>query len=394
MIRKNVWHKIFGAGSIIKINNDYALINFDALGEKKISNSVWGTILFFSKEDFQNSDKEQIKAKYSECLPISKTATGNEAYVDDCDGEEYSGASIFPTVDQKMLVDSFDGIIKRNIVIILCQKTIRENKNFLRIIGIDIFTGRIVNIVDTNGSEYGLHSYSKELAVLREKTVIQADFKMLASNFHLNTFRIVGFIHVLGKGNVPKLKEKYGRLYPNIPDFIHSFDEVFQFCDSHKNSRSYFIVNFTGTKVQPHKDRYQLKMDKYFINIRDVTFDHKQNGNKYYHGWTVLQCDVDANGEYRFSAQRLIGKFLTKEEFEKYKTDRKLGYYGDDYSVYEDSNFSIGDSFEYDEEYEVYENECVEELAETYKEYAGDILDEYSEYAEDYDEEGYYDEDR
>ena len=134
-------------------------------------------------------------------------------------------------------------------------------------------------------------------------------------------------------------------------------------------------------------------MDKYFVDIRDVKFDFKQNGDKYYHGWTVLQCDVDSNDEFRFSAQRLIGKFLTKDEFQRYKADRRLGHH-DDYSAYEDSDFSIDDSFEYDEEYEAYENECVEELAETYKEYAGDILDEYSEYAEDCDEEEYYDEDR
>lgn len=70
----------------------------------------------------------------------------------------------------------------------------------------------------------------------------------------------------------------------------------------------------------------------------------------------------------------------------KYKADRKIRCY-DDYSAYEDSDFIIDDSFEYDEEYEAYENECVEELTETYKEYAGDILDEYSEYDEDWDEE-------
>ncbi len=109
---------------------------------------------------------------------------------------------------------------------------------------------------------------------------------------------------------------------------------VLEFCSCHQNKRSYFIVNFTGTKIQPHKDRYQLKMDKYFVDIRDVKYDSKQNGDKYYHGWTILQCDAGANGECRFSAQRLIGKFLTKEEFEKYKADRKFGY-DDDYSAYE-----------------------------------------------------------
>lgn len=394
MTLKDVWHKVFGIGSVIDKFDDFVLINFHTAGEKKISNSVWGTILFLSIEDFKDPDKQKIKEKYSKYLPDPITVESKDVIVEAVStNEDFIDVFNLPTIDERMLFDSFDGVTKRNIVIILCQKIKRGNKPFLRIIGIDVFTGKVVNVVDTNGSEYGLHSYHNELAKLKEQTVIQAEFKTIKNMFHLNTLRIVSPIRILGKCNVPKLKEKYHLLYPSISDFIHNFAEAFAFCSEHKNSRSYFIVNFTGTQIQPHKDRYQLKMDKYFVDIRDVTFDFKRNGNKFYHGWTILQCDAGANGECRFSAQRLIGKFLTKEEFEKYKEDRKIRCY-DDYSAYEDSDFIIDDSFEYDEEYEAYENECVEELAETYKEYAGDILDEYSEYAEDWDEEGYYGEDR
>lgn len=395
MTLKDVWHKVFGIGSVIEKFDDYVLINFHNVGEKKISNSVWGTILFLSIEDFKDPDKQKIKDKYSKYLPEPITVESTDVIVEAVStNEDLINVFNLPTIDERMLFDSFDGVTKRNTVIILCQKIKRGNKPFLRIIGIDVFTGKVVNVVDTNGSEYGLHSYHNEFAQLKEQTVIQAEFKTVKSEFHLNTLRIVSPIRILGKGNVPKLKEKYEQHYPKIPNFIHNFAEVFAFCSEHKNSRSYFMVNFTGTQVQPHKDRYQLKMDKYFVDIRDVKFDSKQNGDKYYHGWTVLQCDVDANDELRFSAQRLIGKFLTKDEFQKYKADRRLGYHDNDYSAYEDSDFSTDDSFEYDEEYEAYENECVEELAETYREYAGDILDDYSEYAEDWDEEGYYDEDR
>ncbi|NCC86582.1 MAG: hypothetical protein EOM05_01775 [Clostridia bacterium] len=394
MTIKDLWHKVFGIGSVTDEFDDYVLVNFHNVGEKKISNSVWGTILFFSIEDFKDPDKQKIKEKYSKYLPEPITVESKEAIVEAAStNEDCIDVFNFPTIDERMLFDSFDGVMKRNIVIILCQKTKRGGKPFLRIIGIDVFTGKVVNVVDTNGSEYGLHSYHNELAKLKEQTVIQAELKTIKNKFHLNTLRIVSPIRILGKCNVPKLKEKYQLLHPSIPDFIHNFAEAFAFCSEHKNSRSYFIVNFTGTQIQPHKDRYQLKMDKYFVDIRDVTFDFKRNGNKFYHGWTILQCDAGANGECRFSAQRLIGKFLTKEEFEKYKEDRKIRCY-DDYSVYEDSDFIVDDSFEYDEEYEAYENECVEELTETYKEHAGDILDEYSEYAEDWDEEGYYGEDR
>lgn len=322
MTIKNVWHKVFGIGSVVDEFDDYILISFQNVGEKKISNSMWGTILFLSIEDFKDPDKQKIKDKYSKYLPKPITVESADVIVEAVStNADCIDVFNFPTIDERMLFDSFDGVTKRNIVIILCQKIKRGTKPFLRIIGIDVFTGKVVNVVDTNGSEYGLHSYHNEFAQFKEQTVIQAEFKTIKSEFHLNTLRIVSPIRILGKGNVPKLKKKYELLYPNISDFIHNFNEVFEFCDSHKNSRSYFMVNFTGTQVQPHKDRYQLKMDKYFVDIRDVKFDSKQNGDKYYHGWTVLQCDVDANDELRFSAQRLIGKFLTKDEFQKYKAD-------------------------------------------------------------------------
>ena len=407
MIGQQVWHRVFGQGIVILECDKYLQINFETFGTKNIVPDVWGTALFLSAEDYCNRSQEDIQIKYNPLRPVvgqcpapkndSATLEGGSGDIDLLFSEEdYLSDSVVTkvlSISETMLLDKFEGVMKRNIVLILCQAVMRGNKKLLRIVGIDVFSGKVVNIVDTNGREYGFHSCNNEFAKLKEQTVIQADFKMFENKFHLNTLRIVSPIRILGKGNVPKLKEKYEQLYPNKSYFIHSFDEVFKFCSNHKNSRSYFIVNFTGTQIQPHKDRYQLKMDKYFVDIRDVTFDYKRNGNKFYHGWTILQCDAGANGECRFSAQRLIGKFLTMEEFEKYMKDRKIRCY-DDYSAYEDSDFIIDDSFEYDEEYEAYENECVEELAETYKEYAGDILDEYSEYAEDWDEGGYYGEDR
>ena len=396
MAIESVWHKGFGVGSVISKCADYVLVDFENIGEKKISNSVWGTILFFSIEDFKEFDKQKIKEKYSGYLtkPImlesKKDILDNILFTGD-----YSNCFKSPAVDEKMLFNDFGGITKRNIVIILCQNIKNENKMFLRIIGIDIFTGKTINIVDTNGSEYGFHSYNSEFAKLPEQTVIQADFKMFTNEFHLNTLRIVGPILVLGRGNVPKLKEKYERIYPNISGFIHSFDDVFEFCSSRKSSRSYFIVNFTGSMVQPYKERYQLKMSKYFVDIRDLLFDSKSNGNKFYHGWTILQCDIDAKGKHRFSAQRLIGKFLTEQEFEEYKEHRKAGHCNqDDYLLYENESLEIVDSFEYDEEYEVHENEYGKELNGAYNEYAGELLDEYSEYYENWDEEGDCDEDK
>lgn len=386
MIARQVWHKTFGVGSVIEKNDDYALINFDAFGEKKISISVWGTILFFSEEDFQNSDKEKIKANYSGYLPIPKPVKKRE---ENYDGEKYIDDSKFKTVNQKMLMNSFDGTSKRNIVIILCQKTIRDNKSFLRIIGIDVFTGKVVNIVDTNGREYGLHSYHSEFAKLEEQIAIQADFKMIASSFHLNTLRIVSPFRILGKSNVRKLKEKYERLYSDIPDFIHEFKKVFEFCDSHKNSRSYFIVRFSNTKIQLHKDTYQLKMYKHFVNIRDAAFDYKQNEGKPYQGWVILQCDVNASGEYRFLARRLLGRFLTEQEAQK-NGAANLG------STYEFTADKEGAFFVLQDEYDEYNNEILsekeKELAGIYEEYDINTLDEYSEYTEDWNEEGDYNE--
>lgn len=395
MIGNQVWHKTFGYGCITDISRNYILITFETHGEKKISNSVWGTILFFSIKDFQDIEKEKVKTKYNEYLPVPELQVYDQSFL-----QEDIAQSVVSTIDQKMLLEGFDGAMKRNIVIILCQKTKRGNKIFLRIIGIDVFTGKTVNIVDTNGSEHGLHSYSKEFAELSERAVIQAEFKMLANKFHLNTLRIVSPICILGKCNVRKLRDKYKQLYSNIPNFVHSFDEVFEFCNSHKSSRSYFIVNFTGTKIQAYKNRYQLKMDNHFVDIRDIKFDLKQNGNEYYHGWAIVQCDVSSNGEYRFSAQHLFGKFLNKDEFKEYRKKRIADYYNQDsFTAYESEELEDEDIIVPEDGYQTYEYEYKDEylqeqereLAETYKQYATDTLDEYSEYAE---EEGNYDEDK
>ena len=64
MTIKDVWHKVFGIGSVTDEFDDYVLANFHTVGEKKISNSVWGTILFLSIEDFKDPDKQKIKEKY------------------------------------------------------------------------------------------------------------------------------------------------------------------------------------------------------------------------------------------------------------------------------------------------------------------------------------------
>jgi len=350
MSAKQVWHKTFGYGSIVDIFKDYTLINFEIHGEKEIPHTAWGTILFFSIEDYQDIDKEKIKAKYSEYLHSQTPLVYNKVLTQDtCINEECREVFNFPTIDKRMLFESFSGTIKRNIVIILCQTITIANKRFLRIIGIDILTGKVVNIVDTNGSEYGFHSYNKEFAKLSEQMVIQAQFKIIASDFHLNTLRIVSALRIIEKIKVSKLREKYVQSYPNNSDFIHSFDDVFKFCDSHKNSRSYFIVNFTGTEVKLHKNKYQLKMNTYFVDIRDIKQDFTQIKEKYYHGWIVMQCDVDPNGEKNFLAQRLLGKFLNKQEFEKYQKNRMSDCYSeDDYALYENADFKMEESCEYD----------------------------------------------
>ena len=82
MTLKDVWHKVFGNGSVIDEFNDYVLVNFHNVGEKKISNSVWGTILFFSIEDFKEPDKQKIKEKYSKYLPEPITVEPKETIVE------------------------------------------------------------------------------------------------------------------------------------------------------------------------------------------------------------------------------------------------------------------------------------------------------------------------
>jgi hypothetical protein len=48
------------------------------------------------------------------------------------------------------------------------------------------FTGKVVNVVDTNGSEYGLHSYHNGLHNSKSKRY-SSEFKTIKKRIHLNT---------------------------------------------------------------------------------------------------------------------------------------------------------------------------------------------------------------
>lgn len=387
MNEKSVWHKIYGNGIVVESCEDYTLINFEKVGEKKIANTVWGLILFFTIEDYKNTNKNRIKEKYKDLIYTPKYSS-DTLIVND--GNSINTV-LSEELNDRVLIEPFVGSMKRNIVIILCQKVVKTNNHFLRVVGIDVFSGKTVNIVDTNGSSHGLHSYNEEFVKLREQTVIQADFKIFESIFHLNTLRIVSEWRILGKSNVPKLRKKYMELPLGISDFIFSFDNIFEFCSSHKNSNIYLLTNFSDTQVNIHKNKYQLKMGSYFVDILDQKINIVQKKDMFYHGWTILHCYIDSAGKYRFTAQRLIGKFLNEQEHKQYILKKNQAmYYTDNFGDLNIDEEFLEESFDYDEEDDIYRHEDEEELIETYKEYADDILDEYQEYQEGWDEEDHY----
>ena len=394
ILHKTVWHKSiycsYGKGTVTDENNWCVFVAFDDenIGIREFSKEAWGTFLFLSKKDSNAKDRQSIKEKYRELyeIPDVQANIRAEAEKEKAREREMIHAAIEEeekntyreyTVDDKCLFPSFEGASKRNIVIALNRTVCRYNKRYILLLGIDVFTGKLVNIVDTNGSYFGMHSYHEDIARLKCQTVIQAEFKIFESQYYINTVRIVSQIRKLGNSSISKLHNKYEELCDRTYDFIHDFGDLTEFSETHRNSFGYFYVNFTGTKIQAYKCKYQIKMDKYFIDIDDPRFNSKKNCDKYYRGWTILQCEFQ--DRIMFHALALHGKTSDKP-FERNDGQEDFERYFEEY-IYESELF---EEF-FGEEDDSYEQDYLDELIGAYEDYSSDILEDYNEYSEDED---------
>ena len=71
----------------------------------------------------------------------------------------------------------------RNIAIISKRTYEQNSRKYLKIVGLDIFTGKIVSLIDNHGKSYGLCSYSEDCAKLKPRTVIKVPVELCENVF-------------------------------------------------------------------------------------------------------------------------------------------------------------------------------------------------------------------
>ncbi|GEM_PF-3419586 len=225
------------------------------------------------------------------------------------------------TIKKSLLLEEISDREKRNIVIVLNEVVEIKGKKYLNIVGIDVFTGRVIKIVDTNGYQYGLHTFSEKFSTLDKESVIKATFKICKSEIYGNLFRITSEFIFLGYSNINKLYKKYKILYKtdNI-NFSTCFQDIFQFSELYKEKQYFFITKFKGTKIQFYKGKnnntkYQLKMDTIFVDIIDNSIALSKVQNLYFKGFAIISIVCLSNGSKIVKAHRLVGNYLTEKNY-------------------------------------------------------------------------------
>lgn len=242
-------------------------------------------------------------------------------------------------------IEALDGSEYRNIVILDISTEKINNKDFLRIIGLDICTSTIVLIVDTNGKQFGLHNKNDEFMKLRNNTVIKAKFKYEPLEKFANVLRIISEFTIIGESDLKRLRIKYNDL--NYYDYITSFEELSDMLEKYQNKEFYCITHFTGSEVKKYKNKnnYQLKVGRYAANINNKMDVSICEGLKF-RGYGLMSCFISTNRQYPFiKVLKLEGSFLANSDYNLLKTrlkEREFNGFDDDdqnyNEIYDGSN--------------------------------------------------------
>lgn len=221
-------------------------------------------------------------------------------------------------------LEKLDGKSKDSIrVIIIFYKAVEivNKKKYLKILGIDVYTGTTVLIVDTNSMKYGLHSYQDSFINLKPYSVIKAPFKFIKSDEYHNVLRITGIFQLLGNSKIILLKEKYDLL--GYTSFVKKFDEIDNFFadDMNKKKNLHIIVRFSGSKLEPYKNKEQLKIGTHFASLNEDIDGNKHLG-RWYIGLALLSCKKNKNGSLNITVLKLIGDSFSENEYIMFKSEK------------------------------------------------------------------------
>lgn len=404
---KNImyYHREYGDGIICGSKDDKYIINFsgkimyvpiDEIGKSLFIKGEYQT--FNELENFKEMDNNILVDLFSDCEIASeanehKTDLNSIFDLFDNNSElvNYNNSIIINQnenkdyqIDEKLYIDTFDkddsrdkiidnnennnqtnknyvkrieildGSEDRNIVIIDISTEKINNKDFLRIIGLDICTSTIVLIVDTNGKQFGLHNKNDEIMKLRNNTVIKAKFKYEPLEKFANVLRIISKFTIIGESDLTKLRTKYNDLDYN--NFITSFKEINEMLEKHKNKEFYCITHYTGSEVKKdndknkdkhnNKDSFHLKAGRYKVNIDYNKMDASICEGLKFRGYGLMSCFISTNRQYPFiKVLKLEGSFLANSDYNLLKTwlkEREFNGFDDDdqnyNEIYDGSN--------------------------------------------------------
>ena len=190
-------------------------------------------------------------------------------------------------------------------IAVLLNKT--EGK-YIELVGLDIFEGKIVKLVDENGKKKGKHTYDEKIAELKYKDVISVPVKIVHDDKYMNVFRIVGEYELIKeKTDFIKLRDKYKHIFDH--DICYSFDEVLNM-DGYEEF--YCLVNFTDTTLEKDKgkDKLQITLGDCFVDWL-VEKGREGDGVK---GVCLLKAQKNGSAKrYQLYAVKSMAKIIPKK---------------------------------------------------------------------------------
>lgn len=285
----------------------------------------------------------------------------------------------------------------RNIAIISNRIFERRGRKYLEIVGLDVFTGKIVSLIDNHGKNYGLCSYSEDWAKLKPKTVIKVPVDLCENIFTqvdtkqnvklFNALRIKGKYDILGTTNWFDLWQKYENLFNSSEDeFAKLFVEpinaskVFELFKNCKDLSLYIPVRFYGThyiktegaKAWLYNPETGKKFD--FISTNKKLLD---NTGKYLDGIAIAKIIVTQGKTFIFIDKNIVCKYFRYSRTERNEVffDKQKQYCEEeedslntmtyDEYIYEDDYYPEEDY--YSDKYRPYES--MEEYCAEYEEF-------------------------
>lgn len=379
MNEEMVYHVKWGEGSIVNYYENKCIINFKNVGNKTFENTAFGIYLFRKDNDMMQAI-ENDKYRKQTCID-SRYKSYKVAKIKD--EMKNVNTAIPNNLDKTQLINIelnnrnyvLGNILHqsiRNIVLVLNQVIKFKDKKYLELIGIDVYTGNVVKIVDTNGMKVGYHTFDKKIASIPRYTVIQSEFRNFENSNELNVIRIKDSIKILGKSDLIKLMKKYDYILMNynvgFHSFITSFDKVMEIYEASINKKFYAIVKFNNCLIKKYKDVYQLKLKNNFVNI--------SNPNSaiiaqlpYFTGYSLITVMCLAERP-QITSNILIGQYFNEEESQKikrhkaelnehnkeyiheYEYEKEAMYQGEDTDEYEIMQMYEDEYYELEEEAE------------------------------------------